>query len=452
MARIAGIKPRRGTTAEWAAANAASPSRKLDSGELGYDSTTKDLVVGDGTTAFASLPKVGSGTYARPSAGNLAVAMGDSITSAGGGADGQLMEGWFPALAVRSMGRIRFGGAYAAGGYTLEQMETEFLPLILALSPRPSACVVFGGTNNTGANSGGGVGSGFDFTASKATLRRICDGLMGGGILPVLTLIPIRLATDTVGQANIVKWNQWIVQYATSRGFRILDAFRPLTDPSTNQQYATLTLDGVHPNPKGYTAIAEHAIAQGLHETFPPAGWFPSQYNDAQNLLLSSRGLFLTNTGGVGTAWAVGGGGASLTSSIVAPDPADNLKGNWQRLTRAAGGTGNVWLYTSFTGWSVGDRLRFSARVRTSGMEAGSGSYSVYVKNTAHTTVWGMGPTAWTQDLADGLLQVDFTVPSTSTGSEYLYLQTGSATGSDTVLDVGEVTVVNLTTQGVLTP
>lgn len=49
---IEAVPLRSGTTAEWAAAGAPI----LDPGELGIDLTTHDVRIGDGTTAFASLP------------------------------------------------------------------------------------------------------------------------------------------------------------------------------------------------------------------------------------------------------------------------------------------------------------------------------------------------------------------------------------------------------------
>lgn len=62
MARDKLIKPRRGTLAEWAAAEASAAV--LASGEMGYITDTRDWVVGDGTTKVASLPRSGSSTYA----------------------------------------------------------------------------------------------------------------------------------------------------------------------------------------------------------------------------------------------------------------------------------------------------------------------------------------------------------------------------------------------------
>ena len=47
-----------GTTAEWTAENPV-----LGVGEVGYNTTTKDLRVGDGVTRFLSLASAGSTTY-----------------------------------------------------------------------------------------------------------------------------------------------------------------------------------------------------------------------------------------------------------------------------------------------------------------------------------------------------------------------------------------------------
>lgn len=60
------IQVRRGTTAQWNTADAAS--RFLASGEFGLNTTTGDLKMGNGSTSFAALTAIGSGsgTFAAP--------------------------------------------------------------------------------------------------------------------------------------------------------------------------------------------------------------------------------------------------------------------------------------------------------------------------------------------------------------------------------------------------
>lgn len=50
------LQVKRGTTTDW-----ASEVAPLRAGELGYDTTTKEMKCGDGATAFASLPALGTG-------------------------------------------------------------------------------------------------------------------------------------------------------------------------------------------------------------------------------------------------------------------------------------------------------------------------------------------------------------------------------------------------------
>lgn len=53
------MKVMRGTTAGWSAKEAEGI--RLGSGQIGYNKDTKELKVGDGTTAFASLPNINAG-------------------------------------------------------------------------------------------------------------------------------------------------------------------------------------------------------------------------------------------------------------------------------------------------------------------------------------------------------------------------------------------------------
>jgi hypothetical protein len=59
------IQLRRGTTTEWN----ASSTVVLDAGEVGVNTTTKQMKVGDGTTTWASLPYFASGTITEITAG-----------------------------------------------------------------------------------------------------------------------------------------------------------------------------------------------------------------------------------------------------------------------------------------------------------------------------------------------------------------------------------------------
>ena len=66
MPPIETVSVRAGTTAEWADVDASdgAASPILARGELGINLTTGDMKIGDGTTAFASLPGGAGGTAA----------------------------------------------------------------------------------------------------------------------------------------------------------------------------------------------------------------------------------------------------------------------------------------------------------------------------------------------------------------------------------------------------
>ena len=406
-----------------------------------------------------------SGTFSqlrtgRPS-GNGWVAMGDSITSYNNSFSGAA-GGWFHRLCTSSLGRIHSvgvgaGGIYATGGYTLEQMEDTHLPTILALNPLPGACVVFGGTNNTGASSG----TGFDFTAATATLGRICSSLASVGIAPVLVLIPPRGDSALVRQ-NVDLWNTYIYELSQSAGYPLLDAFTPVVNPSTGGYLAALAIDGVHPNEAGHAAIADYNIAQGLSLTTMPNRPLPALFNAYYNLVTSGQGLFITDSAGLGTGWSLAGGGTGVTTTVSSPVTADNLKGRWQHLSQATAGGGNAWIQKQVpSGWGVGDVLEFSIRLRATGFstlntaydtgaESGSVAYSLGILTVgAGSTPRGIQQ--WIIDVADGTFSGRVAVPAGTT-SIYIRLVTNpgstASIAGDTDIAIGEVTLRNLTTMG----
>ena len=79
MARDKNLRIRRNT-----AANAASSNPVLDAGEVGYETDTKRLKVGDGATAWTSLPEVGTGTYVPMWLPSTAYTVGQRVLSPAG--------------------------------------------------------------------------------------------------------------------------------------------------------------------------------------------------------------------------------------------------------------------------------------------------------------------------------------------------------------------------------
>lgn len=120
MPRARMIKPRAGTAAEWATADAAG--RLLALNEIGYITDTDVFVMGDGVTATLSLPAAGTGSsgFADP----LPTAGGEAITDRSVthlnmsvlGASGQVAFYMFTARRTETINSIRtFSGTTAAG-------------------------------------------------------------------------------------------------------------------------------------------------------------------------------------------------------------------------------------------------------------------------------------------------------------------------------------------------
>jgi hypothetical protein len=136
------------------------------------------------------------------------------------------------------------------------------------------------------------------------------------------------------------------------------------------------------------------------------------------------------------------------------------LYGNWQKLSRTTGATGLAYLYWQFaSGWSVGDVLALSFRVQATGLDT-TGSYAsgwlnfgvpggyTLPSGSSVTSVFH-GLAAWNADV-DGLIYVEAQVPVGATSMTwYQELQDVLNPGTANLL-VGELTLVNLTTGGLL--
>jgi lysophospholipase L1-like esterase len=368
---------------------------------------------------------------------NTVATMGDSTTSYNNN-DIQQGQGYFYRLCADSQGRIKSAGIYATGGYTLEQIETTHLPTVLALNPKPGWCVVFGGTNNTGAS----AGAGYDAAAAKATHRRIVDALVNAGIMPILVRIPPRSDSATV-RTNVADWNAHIDNLGTTTGLPVFDAHTPANNAGS---YKTgYSDDGVHPNNLGHDMIARYNLSQGFADLFT-AWQRPTGYH--KELVPTDRGLFLTdsNADGLADNWTAAGGAdaANTTTTIITPYPGDNVRGKWQELALATARSGDRWIQTLLnTDWTVGETIEVTAPFQAVNFTDSNGTYTLGVLPVgAASSPYGIY--LWKRDVANGLFRTTFTIP---TGTTALYFRAVSSPGSGltkaTQLRIGEVSVRN---------
>lgn len=399
-------------------------------------------------------------TYARVGTmrprNNFLAALGDSITSyntggamSGGYHDWSVNQGWFNHLVVRSMGRIRSGGIYAGGGYTMEHIESLLLPILLGQTvmpgqPLPGACVISGGANNLSA----GGGASWDFAATKATHDRIIAALQAKDILPVLWLCTPNSTNSTI-RGNVEKWNTYVAWKAALYGFPLIDANGPVVNQATGDYLSGYNLDAVHPNNGGHAAIGERAITNGILNVFPDtAVQHPAWYQST--LQLQTNGYFVgdSNADGAANNWSPAGTRTGHTDSLVAPAAADLISGNWQRTSKTTSASSG-WLFSGLSANPVqGDVMEMSVRLRSTGFNGQtSAGFGVYCK---HAGGQAFGLTGWSQDVADGLWVGRWVVPA-NPGTTFVYFDVGSVTSAGPVVaQVANITVRNLTTSGVL--
>jgi lysophospholipase L1-like esterase len=369
-------------------------------------------------------------------------------------------DAYFHHLSIESFQRIRYGGYYAHDGYTLGQTRTNKLPTVLALSPRPGACIVMAGAND--------CSTGVAFATMVSDLKSIVAQLLAASIVPILVAVPPDeySASVTGADAAVRKWNTWIRRYAALNGLPLIDAYSPVTGVNGQWLSGYALSDLVNPSPIGHAAIARQALSDGLADIFAPSGSVLTSKasTDLTNIFGSGSlnyGVFTTNTAGVGTGLTQSGTG---TPSIVTPSASDQLAGNWPQLARTAGQTGTTQLGRTISfgsGWSVGDTLAFSARIQTSGIQAGNNylytdlAQSIpggYTTPVGSQTTMFVGVFNWQTDITDGLMYVEFQVLP-GTGGLGLGLGIGNPGGTivgNPLARWGEVTLVNLTTNGLL--
>lgn len=272
--------------------------------------------------------------------GSLAVraascSLGDSITAAGYIGPGQFSHAWWNQFSISTQNRIRFDAVYATPGFTIQQIRDTHLPSVIAHSPKYGSCWVMAGTNN--------MLTLWDFPAMKIAYQEILDALIEAYILPVIVTIPPNNASAQKRQ-RITVWNAYLRNLAQLKGYPLLDAHAVLTDPVTGAFKTGLFQDDDHPNASGNAAIASLAASDTqLIGRFPLGQpYLTHGADDGVNLV--TGGLFVADTSGdgVGNSWLNTGIGASGTGSLVADA---SVLGNYQRIRKTSGQTGQVLLY-----------------------------------------------------------------------------------------------------------
>ncbi len=177
---------------------------------------------------------------AKPAEAGRVVFLGDSIT------DGWKLPQYFPAKPYVNRG---------ISGQTTAQMVVRMYPDVIDLEP--AALVVLAGTNDIARNNGmqtlKQIADNFQAMTELAQLHGIKVILCA--VLPVSDYVEKRPQMARRPPADILRLNTWLKEYAAKKGAVYVDYFAATADEKGLLKDGT-SGDGLHPNAKGYEAMA----------------------------------------------------------------------------------------------------------------------------------------------------------------------------------------------------
>lgn len=297
----------------------------------------------------------------RQGQGLLVGAIGDSITAGDG--NNYIPGGYSTALGdapigyayAQSDGRWRLLVNAGIGGQRSDQIAARLQSEIIA--PGCNICVITSFYWNN-------IGQGRTVAQTASDLDSMFTLLRAAGVVPVVCL-PTPDGTSGSSTARRLLRAQMATAVAAlcrSRGVPVIDPFPTLVDISTGVLSSAYDKDGsVHPLPAGYKAFGA-LIAAALERVVAP-GPVPEAVTAVDPTdLLAGKGLFLTDTNGVGTGWTAG---ADAAWSIVT-DAA--VRGRMQQLSVSGGSTyKDMRIGVTGTDFQVGDVLELSGIITNSG-------------------------------------------------------------------------------------
>lgn len=184
----------------------------------------------------------------KDSADDRVVFLGDSIT------DGWNLEQYFPGQPYINRG---------ISGQTTPQMLVRMYPDVIKLNPR--ALVVLAATNDIAGNTGPQTAEMVqdNFRAMTELARAHDIEVVLCSLLPVSNYGP-NPQTTRRPPSQILALNQWLQAYADETGSTYVDYYSAVVDEDgmLREDYSD---DGLHPNQKGYEAMAP-IVRQALEQ------------------------------------------------------------------------------------------------------------------------------------------------------------------------------------------
>lgn len=379
----------------------------------------------------------GSATTAASSLGSRFAFFGDSITN--------YNETFGIYAAWLSGGKIEPVRFVSHPGYNSTQLAALIQSEIITPGGIDTV-VIECGTNDT--NNNGAIAS---LTAFAANMTSMVAAVKAAGLSPVVLNVPPR----TSNTVSVTAFNEWLSRFGSAADVIVVDIFSALADPATGTYLAAMASgDGVHPSAAGNKAIGL-AVANAVTPLIGAPSFQTLPFAGAPNLLSNSQFL-------AGSTTPTGYGAASGTG--VTPTLVTDSRGfKWRRVTLASAGAkvgfGAFEVAAGAGTFAVGDRMRFSARLRMSADLASPGAVNdgMAVRATCYTAgyasspldTWLTGPPFGWQALTrsgEGVLSAEFVVPATTA----VILISNTVGPQDGVYEDAQPTLLNLTKLGVV--
>ncbi|WP_416430054.1 SGNH/GDSL hydrolase family protein [Paenarthrobacter nicotinovorans] len=272
-------------------------------------------------------------------------------------------------------------------------------------------------------------------------------GQAGGAAAPVTNTWASAYSQTIVDATK--KINGWLRVYCSKERIPLVDMHSILVDPATGTYKVDHSMGGLHPTPLGQVRMGQGAWDALKQYMLPVSGLGPAQ--DQANVLNAySNGLFQSGTLGASNAFPTGASYSGFGTTPAVQAKAGFLGNAWSLERTPTSGTGTFALPAITTGWTAGDRIRFSCVLSTENMETSTGGAEVYVRVK---TNGNGGPTQGLRrisamDAPPEWWTFEFTIP---TGTTSLQLD-GQAYRGGGKVSLGQVSFYNLTTNSFLVP
>ena len=239
------------------------------------------------------------------------------------------------------------------------------------IAHRPDMCIIHAGTNDVGTNT--------PIATTQANYQAIVAALISAGIEPVLTsLLPRGSAAtpDDTFNLGCRRLSAWLRQYAATMNLRFIDLYGAVVNQADGRIDTSCFDDTVHQNMKGALLLGQRVV-DVLLGTVPawPGIYAPQANADPLNLWVNALAQTDAGADGVADGWSTGGSATTGTRSIASD--ADVVGGKIQQLVVTAGASSYRNGQVISTGLTIGRRYALSGRIKTSGIVAGAGVWTL---------------------------------------------------------------------------